>query len=156
VPVTKTTLTPPALPSSGVKYYSLTNTRSNSALDELYGEDEKKGLGLGRLIPEWHNHAACIGIPDRVFFGTSEAGVRPALTVTEISNARRYCDICPVFVHCLTHALEIRERYGVWAGTSGRTRNKMWVEIDTGLASIPEIVERTKIISEKRAKRRKP
>jgi hypothetical protein len=32
----------------------------------------------------------------------------------------------------------------------------MWVEIDTGLASIPEIVERTKIISEKRAKRRKP
>lgn len=156
MPETRTTSTPPASPSTDTKNYSLTSTRTNSAEDELYGDDERESLGLGRLIPSWHDRAACAGVPDVVFFGTSEAGVRPALTVTEIANARRFCDTCPVFVHCLTHALVVRERYGVWAGTSGRARTKMWIEIDTGTATVEDIVSRTHKVSQRRAKRRKP
>lgn len=57
------------------------------------------------------------------------AQVDPELFYPEVgestADAIAVCNICPVRQACLAWALDRREFFGVWGGTSGRMRRKM-------------------------------
>ena len=64
------------------------------------------------------------------------------MSIKQIRRASKLCDVCPVYVECLTSALVNREEYGVWAGTSRRVRRRIFQLIDMGLTTVDEVVER--------------
>ena len=85
-------------------------------LDELddYGQQGPGDITALLLQPvEWQRDAACAELDPDIFFpergGSSKA-------------ARAVCARCPVVEDCLTYALENREEYGIWGGTSERER----------------------------------
>jgi len=90
---------------------------------------------------EWHTRAACQGWPERLFFGAEDPEVRPPITMNEVKQARKVCDSCPVFTQCLTHALTKREEFGIWAGTTGRTRKRIWLLVDSGEETMDQVLE---------------
>jgi WhiB family redox-sensing transcriptional regulator len=51
-----------------------------------------------------------------VFFSGSRADERSALAL---------CSTCTVRADCLDHALEVRERFGVWGGTTEQDRRRI-------------------------------
>lgn len=81
--------------------------------------------------PDWHAGAACAGMGDELFFGASP-DERPTLKLSELARARAVCKGCPVAQACLTWAMDKPEKFGVWAGTSGRQRDRMRTAIDAG------------------------
>ncbi len=93
--------------------------------------------------PSWHLLAACRGVTnsDEIFFGNIDTAVRPTLSISQVIKAKRICNICPVFEECLVHALTMREEFGVWAGTSGRTRERIFRMMDEGIASVEQVVK---------------
>lgn len=82
-----------------------------------------------------------MGQSSETFFGSSDDEVRPNLTITQLSNARAMCQVCPVMLDCLEHALINKERYGVWAGTSGHTRARIWGMIREGRANLDQVLD---------------
>ena len=98
-------------------------------------------ISIDKLIPSWHLDAACAGMPDEMFFGESDSKSRPALTLTQLRDAQKVCNECPVFRQCLTHALTEREAYGIWAGTSRRSRLKLFDIMDKEIVALHDIVE---------------
>ena len=64
----------------------------------------------------WHARGACRSADVRIFFPRANEDAAPA---------REYCDTCPVAVECLSHALETRQRHGVWGGTTPKQRRRM-------------------------------
>jgi hypothetical protein len=64
------------------------------------------------------------------------------MSIKQVRRASKLCDVCPVYVECLTWALTTREEYGVWAGTSGRMRRKIFKLMDNGSTTVPEVVKR--------------
>lgn len=65
--------------------------------------------------------------------------------MSDIARAKAICAQCPVFRTCLETALglqgENREEYGIWAGTSGRTRKRIWELVDAGETNLEQVVE---------------
>lgn len=69
----------------------------------------------------WHEHAACDGSGDPVFF----PGDSPASEERAAEEARlKYCNTCPVYVLCMDSALELGD-VGIWAGTTTELRRKL-------------------------------
>jgi len=99
---------------------------------------------LELLTPEWHKKAACVGMDDSIFFGNKDIEVRPALTVSEIRYAKSICLSCEAISDCFNHAITSRERYGIWAGISGRTRARIFALIDSGQITEKEILKEFK------------
>lgn len=95
---------------------------------------------LASLYPSWHAKAACLGADEERFFGKKDTTERPALSMAEVAEAQAVCARCPVFEQCLTDALENRNEYGIWGGTSGRTRRRIWDAVDAGLTTVAEVV----------------
>jgi len=63
------------------------------------------------------------------------------MSIQAVRRASKLCDVCPVFYECLSHALTTREEYGVWAGTSGRVRRRIFKMVDDGRTSVAEVIE---------------
>jgi len=84
------------------------------------------------LYPEWQDQAHCAGVGVQYYFGES---------IQQVRRASKLCDVCPVFYDCLFHALVNREGYGVWAGTSGRMRRRIFKMVDTGQTTVAEVME---------------
>lgn len=85
--------------------------------------------------PDWHDQALCAGMDEQAWFGSRDITERPAISMSVIARAKKVCEQCPVFEECLAAALGIdsaanREEYGIWAGTSGRTRKRIWHLVD--------------------------
>jgi WhiB family transcriptional regulator, redox-sensing transcriptional regulator len=93
------------------------------------------------LIPSWQAQAHCTGVGHDMYFGNEHE--QPTMSIKQVRNAAKLCDVCPVFEECFTHALTVREEYGVWAGTSGRTRRRLFSLLDRGETTIEELVEVT-------------
>lgn len=99
-------------------------------------------------FPEWHIKSACAALEpveaERIFFGARDTEQRPTLSLNDIAIAKGICAQCPVYATCLRTALgargENREEYGIWAGTSGRTRKRIWALVDEDGVSLPEII----------------
>ena len=67
-----------------------------------------------------NNGAPCEKQPD-IFFPEDfpNANVRKVA----VSAAKRLCKSCPVKPDCFTYAIESKQRYGIWAGTTAAERN---------------------------------
>ncbi|MEV0965618.1 MULTISPECIES: WhiB family transcriptional regulator [unclassified Streptomyces] len=63
---------------------------------------------------EWQLRAACRGTDGSLFF--HPANERGKARDEREKKAKRVCGGCPVRRACLRHALETRERFGVWGG----------------------------------------
>lgn len=95
--------------------------------------------------PDWHEFALCAGADEATFFGARDTTERPAVSMTDIANAKAICEDCPVYETCLGTALglvgENREEYGIWAGTSGRTRKRIFHLVDEDGFDLADIFE---------------
>jgi WhiB family redox-sensing transcriptional regulator len=65
--------------------------------------------------PKWYKQANCIGISGDIFF---EEGVRRL-----VIEAKTYCNLCPVRVECLEHAIKYEE-VGIWGGMTTKERRR--------------------------------
>jgi WhiB family redox-sensing transcriptional regulator len=65
---------------------------------------------------EWQTHARCTEVDPEIFFpergGSSKA-------------ARQVCSQCSVRDQCLEYALNNKEQFGIWGGTSERERRRL-------------------------------
>jgi WhiB family redox-sensing transcriptional regulator len=65
---------------------------------------------------EWQTHARCAEVEPEIFFpergGSSKA-------------ARMVCAQCSVRLECLEYALNNKEQFGIWGGTSERERRRL-------------------------------
>lgn len=94
---------------------------------------------LEDLYPEWQLKAHCAGVGLDNYFGNEQE--QPTMSFKQIRQASKLCDVCPVYRECLNHALSNKEEYGVWAGTSGRVRRKIFTMIDQGQVTVDQVVE---------------
>lgn len=116
-------------------------------LDELIDPTPRKKLPF----PAWHEFALCTDLDmtveetEATFFGARDITERPAVSMSDIARAKAICADCPVFATCLATALglegDYRNEYGIWAGTSGRTRKRIWALVDDEGRDLQEIFE---------------
>lgn len=64
----------------------------------------------------WRQRAACRGVDPDTFYPVSDE---------DAEQAKAICAVCPVRQPCLEHALDVRERDGVWGGATERERRRM-------------------------------
>ena len=64
----------------------------------------------------WAVFAACRDADADLFFGGSREAEEAALAI---------CAICTVRDECLNHALESRERFGIWGGKTEKARRRL-------------------------------
>src|SRR6185503_10066696 len=94
---------------------------------------------ISDLYPSWQSRAHCSGVGVAYYFGDDQD--RPTMSINAVRRASKLCDVCPVFYECLHHALTTREEYGVWAGTSGRVRRRIFKMVDNGETTVAEVIE---------------
>jgi WhiB family redox-sensing transcriptional regulator len=66
---------------------------------------------------DWVAKANCLGIETSLFY--------PDRGSEKAHDAKNVCYGCAVREECLSYALKIGERYGIWGGTSERQRKKI-------------------------------
>lgn len=64
----------------------------------------------------WAVFSTCRGADPGMFFASTRDDERSALAL---------CAVCTVSEQCLDFALETRERFGVWGGTTERERKRL-------------------------------
>lgn len=70
---------------------------------------------------DWRDDAACLHADPGLFFPASTTG--PA--VTQVENAKRICQACPVRTPCLNWALDQGSSLGIWGGTTEDERRNL-------------------------------
>jgi len=76
-------------------------------------------------IWDWQLHAACRGEDSDLFFHPE--GERGPSRLSRELAAKSVCSGCPVMVQCASHALTVREPYGVWGGMSEDEREEIYL-----------------------------
>jgi len=125
------------------------NTYRSSSLDSwiqdsgqyIPDQDTERWVSysISDLYPDWQTKAHCAGVGVAYYFGDDQD--RPTMSIQAVRRASMLCDVCPVFYECLLHALTKREEYGVWAGTSGRVRRRIFRLVDNGQTTVAEVIE---------------
>lgn len=72
---------------------------------------------------DWQEHAACRLEDTNLFF--SVEGDEPKDSALRYSLAKRICAICPVRQPCLSFALALDERHGIWGGLTPHQRAQL-------------------------------
>jgi WhiB family redox-sensing transcriptional regulator len=83
------------------------------------GDVESNNVGAELLafhIPTWMDDGLCAQTSPDDFFPDQGEGV---------ADAKKVCAACPVSTQCLTYALDNRERFGVWGGTTAEERERI-------------------------------
>jgi WhiB family redox-sensing transcriptional regulator len=70
---------------------------------------------------EWLDAGACRSEDPELFFPITASGP----SARQIAAAKAVCQRCSVRSECLHYALESRQSYGVWGGTSEEERLRM-------------------------------
>jgi WhiB family redox-sensing transcriptional regulator len=70
---------------------------------------------------EWQLEGACRTADTRLFFHPE--GERGPARRERDAGAQAVCATCPVLQECRSHALTVREPYGVWGGMTEDDRN---------------------------------
>ena len=79
------------------------------ALDAVFGDgEESESPELAELL-HLRRHGACADMDPAVFYPARGQSATPAKVA---------CRSCPVRAECLTYAVEHREWWGVWGGTT--------------------------------------
>jgi len=73
---------------------------------------------------DWQFDGACRRVGPEVFFHPE--GERGSKRRTRASAAKEICLTCPVLQQCRTHALSVREPYGVWGGLTEDERETVY------------------------------
>jgi WhiB family redox-sensing transcriptional regulator len=71
-------------------------------------------------IWDWQLQAACRGMNVSVFFHPADE--RDRTKAGRIARAKAVCESCPARCDCRSHALRVREPYGIWGGLSDDER----------------------------------
>ena len=72
---------------------------------------------------DWQIRGACRGVDSTVFFHPDfERGPERA---NRDAAAKTVCHRCPVIEECRTHALRVREPYGIWGGLTAQDRHEI-------------------------------
>ena len=79
-------------------------------------EISRQGIFPTEEEQPWSAMAACRGFDSAIFFPGQDGNAEPAL---------RVCESCFVREDCLEYAIETRQRYGVWGGTTERQRRRI-------------------------------
>ena len=77
---------------------------------------------------EWQTQALCREASQDMFFHPE--GERGPSRVTRDERAKALCARCPVLQACRTHALTVREPYGVWGGLTEQEREEIYRQQD--------------------------
>lgn len=75
-------------------------------------------------IWDWQLRGACRGEDPETFFHPE--GERGATREARERAAKMVCATCPVLTQCASHALAVREPYGVWGGMSEDDRERVY------------------------------
>ncbi len=73
---------------------------------------------------DWQYEGACRGEDPEAFFHPE--GERGPARARREANAKAICATCPVIKQCATHALAVREPYGIWGGLSEDDRERIY------------------------------
>jgi WhiB family redox-sensing transcriptional regulator len=73
---------------------------------------------------DWQMHGACRGEDPAIFFHPE--GERGPARESRERAAKAICGGCPVRQECASHALAVREPYGVWGGLSEDDREAIY------------------------------
>ena len=73
---------------------------------------------------DWQMHGACRGEDPAIFFHPE--GERGPARESRERAAKAICGGCPVRQECASHALAVREPYGVWGGLSEEDREAIY------------------------------
>jgi len=73
-------------------------------------------MAIFQQILSWQVDARCVEVDPEIFFPERGGSSRAA---------RAVCNGCPVKMDCLSYALNNREQFGIWGGTSERERRKL-------------------------------
>ena len=73
---------------------------------------------------DWQMHAACRGLDSGMFFHPE--GERGSAKEARERAAKALCATCPVIEQCRTHALKVREPFGVWGGLTESERQVIY------------------------------
>jgi len=88
---------------------------------------------------DWQYDGVCRSVDPEVFFPPdSERG--PVRQRRE-SQAKQYCEHCPVLARCREHALKVQEPYGVWGGLTPRERDRIIHEPGTPRRRGPTVAQ---------------
>jgi WhiB family redox-sensing transcriptional regulator len=71
---------------------------------------------------EWQQRGACRAHDPALFFHPE--GERGPRRAAREAAAKAVCATCPVLDPCRTHALQVREPYGIWGGLSEHEREE--------------------------------
>jgi len=75
-------------------------------------------------IWEWQLQGSCREADPRLFFHPE--GERGPARRERDAAARAICQTCPVMLQCRSHALTVREPYGVWGGLTEDDREAVY------------------------------
>ena len=75
-------------------------------------------------IWDWQLEGACRGEDPSIFFHPE--GERGPARAAREAAAKAVCANCPVVNECASHALAVREPYGVWGGLSEDDREAIY------------------------------
>lgn len=75
---------------------------------------------------DWQMDSACRGMDSGVFFHPD--GERGQVREAREAAAKAICAGCPVKAECATHALAVREPYGVWGGLTESDRERIYAQ----------------------------
>jgi WhiB family transcriptional regulator, redox-sensing transcriptional regulator len=85
---------------------------------------------------DWQLRGLCRGKDSSLFFHPE--GERGAARSAREASAKEVCMRCPVRAECATHALAVREPYGVWGGLTEDEREAMMGRSRTRVSSNPD------------------
>jgi WhiB family transcriptional regulator, redox-sensing transcriptional regulator len=77
-------------------------------------------------IWEWQLQGSCRDADPRLFFHPE--GERGPARRERDAEARAICSGCPVMQECRSHALTVREPYGVWGGLTEDDREAIYAD----------------------------
>lgn len=72
---------------------------------------------------EWQFDGACRQVEPSTFFHPE--GERGSARRRRDETAKAICAACPVLAQCRSHALAVKEPYGVWGGLSEEERSAL-------------------------------
>ena len=75
------------------------------------------------------------------FFGEENETDTQLIGPGVLHRAQQICGMCPVKKQCLKYSLDKHILHGIWAGTSGRTRARIWAMERRGDVTREEVLE---------------
>jgi WhiB family transcriptional regulator, redox-sensing transcriptional regulator len=87
---------------------------------------------------EWQMRGACREADPLLFFHPE--GERGPARRNRDAAAKSICSGCPVVQQCRSHALQVREPYGVWGGLTEDDREEIYARQTRGFGVVGDVV----------------